>query len=85
MGWPKPWTDEQRKAAGDRLVYLKRFDLHGPVDVALRLLEQGEITRSKAREAIRAIAADQAEQPLPLDKLDWNPAPASSGAGKDGT
>lgn len=82
MGIPMTWTEEQRKWALDRLVMHKNLDPRGPVDVVLRLLEQGEITRSKAREAIREIVAHAKEPALPVDKLNWAQGePGKGGAG----
>lgn len=72
MGYPKLWTNEQRKWAEDRATLLVKFGIEGPVDVILRLLEQGEITRAKARESIRQVVADQGEPTLPMDKLNWS-------------
>ena len=46
--------------------------VRGVADVILRLLEQEEITRSKARELLQAMVRGFPMPPAPWDKLNWN-------------
>jgi hypothetical protein len=56
---------------------LPAFIFQGPVDAILRLLEQEEITRGKARELLAYVFAgcphrDRSPPPAPWDKLNWS-------------